>query len=355
MKKIGKQEMDDILVGSAILGTGGGGSLKRSRKMAKEDFEQGKEYQLITLDELNDEDLIGSPYFCGSLAPEGEERDTGVECTGNAVKVLEEYFDKKFAGLVATEIGAGNLGIAFSTAAQYGVPLIDADPAGRSVPELSHTTFYVYGRPIDPLGVSDGSNNILVKEVEDDFIAEKIVRSIAVSVGGTVGVCDHPGKVKDMKGTLIEGTVSKSLTVGKNRREAIENGEDPVESIIKDEGYKVFEGRVTGYNWEVKEGFTVGDILVENEEGDEFKIWFKNEHMMSWLNDDPYISAPDLITLVTKEKAEPLLNPNIEEGQEVAVLAFKADEKWRTDKGLDVIGPRYFGFDVDYRPLEKII
>lgn len=355
MKKIEKQEMEDILIGSAILGTGGGGSLKRSMRMAEEDYSAGKEFELVTLDELEDEELIGSPYFCGSLSPESEERDAGVECTSNAVKVLEEYFGKEFSGLIATEIGAGNLGIAFSTAAKYGVPLIDADPAGRSVPELSHTTFYVYGIPIDPLGVSDGVNNILVKKVENDFTAEKIVRSIAVASGGTVGVCDHPGKVKDMKGTLVEGTVTKSLELGKNRREALENNVDPVEAIIKEDGFKLFEGTVTDYRWNEKEGFTVGEVTVVNDEKDEMDIWFKNEHLISWLNGEPYVVAPDLITLVTRDEAEPILNPNVKEGQEVAVLGFKADEKWRTDKGLKVLSPRYFGYEFEYKPIEDIV
>ncbi|MFW6305700.1 MAG: hypothetical protein ACOC1V_07985 [Candidatus Saliniplasma sp.] len=62
------------------------------------------------------------------------------------------------------------------------------------------------------------------------------------------------------------------------------------------------------------------------------KIWFKNEHLVSWSNAEPYVAAPDLITLVTGEKAEPLLNPNIKKDQEVAVLAFKADDKWGTEK-----------------------
>ena len=355
MKKINEQDMDDILVGSAILGTGGGGSLKRARKTVKKDFDEGREFKLINLDELDKEDLVGSPYFCGSLSPEGEEKEKGVGWTSSAVKVLEDHFEEKFRGLVATEIGAGNLGVAFSTAARYGVPLIDADPAGRSVPELSHTTFHVYDVDIDPIGVSDGRNNILVKEVEDDFIAEKIVRSLAVAASGTVGVCDHPGPAKKMRGTLIEGTVTKSKEIGRKRRKAIENGKDPVEAITEDDGYVIFTGTVNGYTWKEKDGFTVGEVHVKDDDGNELKIWFKNEHLVSWLNGDPYVVAPDLITLVTKDKAEPLLNPNIKEGQEVAVLSYKADEKWRTEDGLEVLSPKYFGYDFEYVPVEKVI
>ncbi|MFW5952921.1 MAG: DUF917 domain-containing protein [Candidatus Natronoplasma sp.] len=356
MKEIGKQEMDDMLVGSAILGTGGGGSLERARKNVKKDFDRGEKFELVSLDELDDEEMLASPYFCGSLTPEDDEKEKGVAHTYNAVDVLEQHLGKKFSAMIATEIGAGNLAIAFSTAVKCGVPLVDADPAGRSVPELSHTTFHVYDVPIDPIGVSDGKNRVLIEDVEDDFVAEKIARSIAVSLGGTAGVCDHPGTAKDMRGTLIEDSVTKSLEIGKKRRQAIENGVDPVEKITEgSDGAKLFEGEITDYQWEEKSGFTVGEVLIENEEEDEMKIWFKNEHLMSWVNDEAYVTAPDLISIVTKDEAKPILNPNVKKGQSVAVLGFKADNKWRSDKGLEVLSPKYFDFDIEYTPMEEII
>ncbi|MFW5898682.1 MAG: DUF917 family protein, partial [Candidatus Saliniplasma sp.] len=78
MKEIGKQEMDDMLVGSAILGTGGGGSLERARKNVKKDFDRGEKFELVSLDELDDEEMLASPYFCGSLTPEDDEKEKGV-------------------------------------------------------------------------------------------------------------------------------------------------------------------------------------------------------------------------------------------------------------------------------------
>lgn len=28
---------------------------------------------------------------------------------------------------------------------------------------------------------------------------------------------------------------------------------------------------------------------------------------------------------------------------------------WRTPKGIEVIGPRHFGFDFDYQPIEEVM
>jgi len=29
-------------------------------------------------------------------------------------------------------------------------------------------------------------------------------------------------------------------------------------------------------------------------------------------------------------------------------------DKWRTDSGLDLVGPQYFDYDIDYTPIEMI-
>jgi DUF917 family protein len=37
----------------------------------------------------------------------------------------------------------------------------------------------------------------------------------------------------------------------------------------------------------------------------------------------------------------------------VAVVAAPCDERWRTQAGLELVGPRYFGYDIDYEPIEE--
>jgi uncharacterized protein len=39
-------------------------------------------------------------------------------------------------------------------------------------------------------------------------------------------------------------------------------------------------------------------------------------------------------------------------GYRVAVVAMPCTPKWRTEKGLALVGPCYFGYDVDYVPVE---
>ncbi|HHH82371.1 MAG TPA: DUF917 family protein, partial [Chloroflexi bacterium] len=39
----------------------------------------------------------------------------------------------------------------------------------------------------------------------------------------------------------------------------------------------------------------------------------------------------------------------------VAVVGIKGLEAFRSERGLAAAGPRYFGFDIDYVPIEKLM
>jgi len=128
---------------------------------------------------------------------------------------LQQYLREDFFAAVSTELGGGNTAVALSVAANMGIPIVDGDPVGRSVPELQHTIFFLKGVSIVPLGVATKSGDVvIVKEVANHIRAEKIVRSIAVASGGTVGVTDHPMRGKELKAAIIAGAISHAETIG---------------------------------------------------------------------------------------------------------------------------------------------
>jgi DUF917 family protein len=88
-------------------------------------------------------------------------------------------------------------------------------------------------------------------------------------------------------------------------------------------------------------------------EGQEFRIWYKNEYHVSWLGDKPYVTSPDSMVIVDLATGEPALSFDFSVGDEVAVVGRKAWEGFRTEEGLEVFGPRHFGFDLDYVPIEE--
>jgi hypothetical protein len=83
------------------------------------------------------------------------------------------------------------------------------------------------------------------------------------------------------------------------------------------------------------------------------KVWFKNENHITYLDEKPFVTSPDLIAIIDATSGEPYTNTVVEEGMNVAVLGARADVKYRRPEGLALLGPRYFGFDLDYVPIEK--
>ena len=170
---------------------------------------------MVSLDEVPDDAWVASPYFCGSLTPSTPEEEPKIPVELLAFRALQEYFGEKFFGVVSTELGGGNTAAALSVAANLDIPIIDGDPAGRSVPELQHTTFYINNVSITPMSVGTSAGDvIIIKNASDHYRAETIVRSIAVASGGRVGVTDHPVHGKQLKTSLIPNAISQAEKIG---------------------------------------------------------------------------------------------------------------------------------------------
>ena len=65
-------------------------------------------------------------------------------------------------------------------------------------------------------------------------------------------------------------------------------------------------------------------------------------------------STPDLIMLFDADSGEPITTESLRYGFRVSVLGAPCDPRWRTPEGLALVGPHYFGYDVDYVPVEEL-
>lgn len=367
MQKLTRQDLYDILYGCTILGTGGGGKLEKGISLIDRALEAGKEFVLADLDEIPDDALIACPYYCGSISPITPDQEAKYaalprideEPALRAFRILEEYKGKKFYGAISTELGGSNTAVAFYVAAMMGIYIIDADPAGRSVPELQHSTFFINKLPITPMAVANEfGDTVIVKDVVDDFRAEALVRAMAVASKNHVGVADHLVTAKELRNAVIPGAITYALKIGRAYREAKEKNLDLAKEIAKvGNGYVIFRGIIKDLKWEDKDGFTIGDTYIKGDRefyGSDYRIWFKNENIISWRDGKIDVTVPDLICMIADDTKQPVTNPNFEPGLRVSVIGLPAPKEWRTEEGLKVFGPKYFGFDIEYRPIETM-
>ena len=154
----------------------------------------------------------------------------------------------------------------------------------------------------------------------------------------------------------MKDAISHALNIGRALRTARENGGDPIRALLKaGNGFLLFEGVATNAEWREESGFTVGEFKLEGTgefKGETYRVWYKNENLISWRNGEVDVTIPDLISVLTPD-GHPVTNPHVEEGKEYVVVGFPAPELWRTPKGLEIFGPKYLGLNVEYVPIEE--
>lgn len=357
MRKLTRQEIIDLVYGCGVLGTGGGGSLEKGIAFMEEELAAGRELYLADLDELPEDEYIGSPYGCGAPSAALNEFPVLEEAPAvTAFRSLEKYMGKKFCAVASTELGAENTAEALRVAMQLGLPIADGDPAGRSVPELIHSTFYLHNKPIYPFAVATNYGDVAVfGKVATDERAEDMVRAIAMASGDEVLVCDHPMTIKEYKECIIPNAISYALKLGTILRENVEAGTDFAKAIADNmEGKVLFHGLVTDKPWETRDGFDFGQIHLDGRgefEGHKYRLDYQNEIYATYRDGELDVTVPDLVCMIGVD-GTPLTMAEFDAGVEMYVIALPAPDAWKTEKGLEIFGPRHFGVDVDYTPFK---
>jgi hypothetical protein len=100
------------------------------------------------------------------------------------------------------------------------------------------------------------------------------------------------------------------------------------------------------------EGFLRGVVRFDGLDaykGSTFAINFQNEWIVGSLDEQPAVMTPDLICVLDSVTGEAVGSETIRYGQRVTVLALPPTRIFLTPKGLDHVGPRAFGYDLDFR------
>ena len=365
-----EEEIKDFVRGCTFFGTGGGGNPQEGLSLLLETFRSGKKIQWVDVKEIDDEDWTTAPAGMGSIAPVTPDKMKMFEQLGfkerkvkrtlvEAVRQLEKYLQAEVKVIVPIEIGGGNTPIPLDTAAQLGKLTVDGDYTGRAIPEAEQCIPAMCNKKITPMAcVDDWGNITIIKEVVTLAAAERLGKMISTIATGLCGETFFTMKAKEMKGVVIPGTLTRCLNVGNAIRKAREKGDDPVETAVKAvEGWLLFKGRVSKRETEDKEGYYWGTNTIEGIDefkGHTFKIWFKNENHISWLDEEPYVTSPDIIEVVQLKTAEPITNTDLQENEMVAVIGAR-NERYRTEKGIEVVGPKHYGYRLEYIPIEARI
>jgi DUF917 family protein len=366
------QDCEDFIRGCVFMGTGGGGEPEWGERMLRSALDEGLTIEWVDADDIPDDVWTVTPYGMGSIAPLTQETLDEIERRGledklgdasmeEAIKELGNYLGQPIGCLVCAELGGGNSAAPLVTGARMGIPVVDGDYSGRAVPEELQSTPFIYGKHGWPVAsVDQWGNIVIIKYTVDSYMLERVGKLLAVAAYGSTMQAGTPLPAPEMKEVLVRGTLTKSLALGRAIREAREKGADPIDAAVEvTQGWRLFEGVVSGKEWEDRDGYMFGTNHIKGTgdyDGKTLDVWFKNENHVSWLNGEPWICSPDMVILARKESGEGITNTDIKEGDEVVAVGVKGLEVFRTQFGLDqASGPRYFGFDIDYAPIEELM
>jgi len=359
MRYLGIKEIENIAVGAAILGTGGGGDPYIGKMMAMEAVKRYGEVKLITMEEIGEDDLVVPVSSIGAPTVGVEKIPSERELTA-PLELLEKVLGKKAKAVMPIEIGGSNSLIPVAAAAKKGIPLLDADAMGRAFPESQMVTYHLDGLLPGTVTMGDEKGNAVVYYPINGNWSERLARAMTIQMGGTAKMCDYALEGKYVKQSAIPNTLSLAEEVGAIIRGSKLKGLNPVKELLtKMNGYQLFCGKAVDIRRKIQDGFTRGEAVFEGIKEDKDKklrLFFQNEHLLA-IDDDtkqPLAITPDLIAVLDMETGAPITTEGLKYGARAIVTAFPCHEKWRTKIGIETAGPGYFGYPYDYQPVETL-
>ncbi len=391
MQSVTLNDTHAIAIGAGILGTGGGGSTYLNRlRLDNELRGGGKSLPIIRADDVPDDALVCAVGGMGAPTVSNEKLQEGREIM-RAVRAMEAHLGQPMHAIIIGEIGGGNALGPLVAALQLGLPVVDGDSMGRAFPELQMDTFMIYGVAPSPFALADTHGNIAIfPRIGSAKQAEEFARSLTIEMGGSAALVMPVLSGADLKRTIIRDTLSLAKRIGESVLDCRARSIEPAETIAKlCKGRILFTGKITDVERRTVQGFARGQLKIapfHNEtpaagiyptpdpsptgcRGESkvqpppismggprgvtgiLQIDFQNENLVARLGDDVLCAVPDLITIVSLDDGEAIGTEALRYGLRVAVLGMPAPKELKTPEALAVVGPRAFGYDIDFCPL----
>jgi len=355
LKTLNHQDLLDLVDGAAIFSAGGGGDLEVGYKIADELSSQGYTVKLVAPSEVPNDAKVVNFACVGATTSIDYDSDAAVK----TLRILEKYLQFFAYATIPVELGGFNTLAAVDVATRCGIPVVNGDGAGRSVPEVHLKVYTIDNIPLVPMVVADthATNVVIVKETIDSRAGERIARIFAAEWNHSAYTARRILTGTQTKTSPNQLSLSKSIQIGKLLRKS----GDPIKAVLKETGgFKLFEGTVEYAKRETEVGFTLVDIKLRGTAkyaGSVFEFKAKNEMLVAYRDKKLAAIAPDIITPVNPETGKCITAEKIEEGNKLAILGLPTPQKWRTGRGLelwkDVL--KRSKIHEEYVPIEQLV
>ncbi len=365
-----REDLQPLLEGLAILGTGGGGNPDWGRMILENDLARGREWNLVGLDSVPDDWTIVCGGIMGSVKAleqigfekvlEGWESDFPLL---TVTRYMERLLGRRIDAMIPFEAGGLNSPIVLTLAARMGIAAIDADALGRSAPETQMTSWYGHGVEITPMPLADSMGNIVVvsRASAPTYVDE--VGRFVVTKGGHLGANNHhPMTGSQVRETSIPGTFSAALELGRTVLAAREAGRDPVAAVRDHLGaWHDYRVRLASLREEEHLGFYFTTAVLDRlapDEGGAAELVVKNETMLLKADGEVVCTFPDRVLMLEPGTGRGVMSVELREGLELALLVAPCHPRLQaaamTERGRVSMAPARFGHpELEYQPLAR--
>ena len=259
---------------------------------------------------------------------------------------------------MCAEAGGLNSTIPFAVASQAGLPLVDGDLMGRAFPEIQMTLATLQGLKATPMALCDEKGNAVVMDTVTNQYTERFVRSLATDMGGSACTVLYPMTGAQARQVVIAGSLTMLQKAGDTLAAARRDKRDPVAALLRLlDARRLFDGKVVDVQRTTAGGWNRGTATLAGFQGAADRrctLRFQNEFLIAEVDGAPVATTPDLIAVLDAETGEPVTAELMRYGLRVTLIGFPCEPAWRTPAGLALAGPRYFGYDIEYRPVEAL-
>jgi len=337
-------DVDDLAVGAALLGSGGGGDAAAAASMTRAVLAAHGPVPVVAAGELGPDETVVAVAAIGATAVMVEVLPSGAEFVA-AVRALEGHLHLRAAAVHVLEVGGVNALFAVASAAWLGLPVVDADGMGRAYPRLDQTTFAAAGVSAAPAALTSPSGETILITSADNAAVERVARAALPALGGWAAAASYPMPAPVAAGCGLPGSLSRALRLGRAWRAAQEGGGRPRLAALLDEhgGAAVFAGTVIDVR--PRRRARPGVVTLEHraERARTLRVEFADEYLLAMDDGTPVAAVPDIVCLLDARSWQPVSTDQLAAGQQLDLLRLPAARAWSAPADARLVCLEAFG------------
>lgn len=334
------EHIEDLSIGSAILGSGGGGDPIYAKWMLRHALEQYGPVTIRPLESLTSRDLVVPLALMGAPLISMEKVLSGKELEG-VLDGIERDLRRPITALMVGEIGGANAFTPLLIAGKRGLPVIDADLIGRAFPKLEMNSATLRGLSVAPVWMADALGNQVCIRAKCPKAIEQFARNVAVGMGSSCAFSFAVGDGDFIKSHCIEGSLSRALQLGK----AVRLATDPFLALEAMGACLLASGVISDIISSVDEGFLQGYVTITTQKG-VLKMLYQNEYLFAEQEGFCLAATPDLLVMLEESSGLPIMSESLRFGLQVRLFVLPASAIWKTLEGLALVGPGAFNYKI---------